>query len=447
MKKTMKRFVLGAALLLFTVLPPIAAQETKPANTKNRVIPSRGDYITVKIAVTGPGDEVYFWWGHIGLLVEDSLSGKSTFYDWGLFSFDKENFYLDFAFGRLLYSCGALRAEYVIPHSINSNRDLTLYTLNLPPDAKVELSAFAENSILPENRDYWYHQFRDNCATRVRDIIDTATGGRLKNRWEDEPGRFTLRQHVRRHTWFSPFWDWFITFLLGQTVDRPITVWEEMFLPSEIALRIEDFYYTDASGIERKLVSNTEVLNRAKGRPAVLDTPPQYLFRNLIIGLCVAALFSFLRFLPAARPARKQAEANEKWVRVFRNIFGTAQALLGLFLGTMGSLLFFMAFFTNHDYTYDNYNLLFVNPLLLTAVPAGLIYGFTGKSKKRLTAELFLTVLWTIIFLAGLADIVIRLFPGAYQQNQSTQLLVLPIVLVLSAIPIWVVRLVTPKKQ
>ncbi|MDR2701655.1 MAG: DUF4105 domain-containing protein [Spirochaetaceae bacterium] len=443
----MKCFALGAALLIFTFLPSVTAQESKPADLKGRTRMSRGDYITVKAAVTGPGDELYFWWGHIGLLVEDSLSGKSTFYDWGLFSFDRENFFLDFAFGRLLYSCGAIPAEYVIPRTIAGNRDLTLYTLDLPPEAKVELAAFAENCVLPENRNYWYHHFRDNCATRVRDIIDMATGGSLKSRFEDEPGRFTLRQHVRRHTWFSPLWDWALNFWMGQGIDRPMTVWEEMFLPSEIALCIEDFSYTDAFGIQRKLVSNTEVLSRAEGRPLVLDAPPQDLSRELLLGFCIAVLFSFLRFLPAARPARKLGEANETWVRIFRGISGTLQSLAGLFLGTMGLLLFFMAFFTNHDYTYDNINVLFVNPLLLIAVPAGLIYGFTGKSKKRLTTELFLTVLWTIVFIAGLATIVIRLFPGFQQQNQPTQLLVLPFALVLSAIPLWVVRLVTPKKQ
>jgi hypothetical protein len=89
----------------------------------------------------------------------------------------------------------------------------------------------------------------------------------------------------------------------------------------------------------------------------------------------------------------------------------------------------------------------FVNPLLLIAVPAGLIYGFTGKQKKRLTAELLLNTLWTIVFLAGLSTIALRFFPFFYQQNQPTQLLVLPFAFILSAIPSWVIRLFTPKKQ
>ncbi|MDR0662977.1 MAG: hypothetical protein LBF80_02720, partial [Spirochaetaceae bacterium] len=62
---------------------------------------SRGDYLTVKIAVMGPGDALYFWWGHLGLIIEDELSGTSKFYDYGVFSFDSENFFLNFAFGRL----------------------------------------------------------------------------------------------------------------------------------------------------------------------------------------------------------------------------------------------------------------------------------------------------------------------------------------------------------
>jgi hypothetical protein len=388
---------------------------------------------------------MYFWWGHIGLLIEDSSTGQSKFYDWGIFSFDTDHFFYNFAFGRLIYCCGVSDAELNLAYMAAQNRDITLYTLNLPPKAKAELYDYAETSVLPINRNYQYHHFENNCATKVRDILNYSMGGALKNRYFEEPGRFTLREHVRRHTGFSPFWDWLLNFWMGQVIDVPITVWEEMFLPSEIATRISDFTYFDTFGKEQKLVSKVEIVTKAENRPAVLEVPPSPTRLNeLAVGLCIAALFGFLRIMTEIK---KNNAAKEKSYTFFRRIFGISQTAIGLFFGLVGSLLFFMAFFTNHDYTYSNMNVLFVNPLLLLAVPAGLVYAFSANSKKRLTAEVTLVGIWNFVSVAGLATAAIKLLPGFYQQNQPTQMLVLPFALMLGSIPGWIFRFFTPRKR
>ena len=454
----------AAAVFLFLVLVPavfLGTQETgtstvDTASTGGSAVPvqktvdenfaARGKYLTVKIAVAGPGDEIYLWWGHIGLVIEDALSGKKLFYDWGAFSFDTENFYLDFTLGRLFYSCTVSPADYTIARIIRENRDLTLYTLDLPPEAKTELLLFAENNVLPENRNYLYHHFRENCATRVRDIIDRAVGGNFKSRYADAPGRFTLRQHVRRHTWFSPFWDWILNFLMGGGIDQSITVWEEMFLPSEIAMRASEFTYTDALGTERRLVSDVEIMSLAKGRPGTAAIPPRRWIKELLLGLGIALLFAVLKLKTAGfftgKLGKKHNRAFLFKTEQARYIFGAAQAAFSLFFGGTGFLLFFLSFFTSHDYTYHNYNLFFVNPLLLAAVPLALVFAFGKDPKKRRNSERFLHVLWTIVFLGGIASIAIRFFPGFYQQNQPTQALVLPAAFVLSIIPGWFLRLI-----
>jgi hypothetical protein len=379
---------------------------------------NRGDYLTLKVAVMGPGDELYLWWGHIGLIIEDALSGESRFYDWGVFSFENKNFFLNFAFGRLLYSCAVSTAEYNINRNIRTNRDITVYTLDLPSEKKLEIFRFAENNVLPENRDYWYHHFKDNCATRIRDIVDMATSGAFKARYGDAPGRLTLRGHVRRHTWFSPFWDWILNFWMGRGIEEPVTVWDEMFLPSEIGKRISDFSYTDSSGTERFLVSSVEALNRSNGRPPVIETPKASWPEGLAVGVALAAVAAILRVLG-------------KKNRPLGKIFGIYQAVLGLFFGAAGFILFFMMFFTNHDYTYRNANIIFVNPLLLAAVPLGLILAFTGNEKKRRICGALLTILWAYVFLGGLAAAALNAVPGFYQQNQTTFALVLPLAFVL----------------
>ena len=112
-------------------------------------------------------------------------------------------------------------------------------------------------------------------------------------------------------------------------------------------------------------------------------------------------------------------------------ILGLYQAGLGLFFGGVGLVLFFMTFFTNHDYTYHNANLIFVNPLLLAALPLGIRYAMGGDPKKQFFRDRLLGSLWTYVFLAGILTMVMKLFPGFYQQNQPTQALVLPFAFVL----------------
>jgi len=437
----MKKAVL--LILVFLAFPVFTQEADYGEFDSDYNLAARGKYLTVKIAVAGPGDELYFWFGHIGLVVEDALTGDTRFFDWGVFSFDTENFFLDFAMGRLLYSCMVSPESYAVSHIVNMNRGLTLYTLDLPPEAKTELLLFAENNVRPENRNYWYHHFNDNCATRVRDIIDRAAGGSLKAQYGEMPGRLTLRQHVNRHTWFAPIRGWALSFWMGQGIDRPITVWEEMFLPSEmeemflpseIAMRCKDFSYTDPSGERRQLVSNVEVVSKAVGRPGVKEAPRAGYTAELIIGLCLAAALGFLRWRTLTVNAVGKKGRGETKNIIEQRILGCAQAVLGLCYGFMGSLLFFLTFFTNHDYTYNNANLLFVNPLLLAAVPLGLTLAF-GRKEKRQKAGRLLSWLWTVVFAGGLLSIVIRFFPAYYQQNQSTQALVIPFALVLSVLP------------
>jgi cytochrome bd-type quinol oxidase subunit 2 len=175
-----------------------------------------------------------------------------------------------------------------------------------------------------------------------------------------------------------------------------------------------------------------EVLNHAQGRPGTAENPPRHWFWELALGLCAAAGLALLR-LKAQGPGipGKTSQGAPRYVR----IFGIAQAALGLFFGVMGVLLFFMTFFTDHDYTFHNINVIFINPLLLAAIPLGIITAFGRNPKKRRICEVLLQTLWTYVFLAGIVTVAIRLFPGFYQQNQPTQAMVLPLAFVLSFIP------------
>jgi len=407
---------------------------------------AQGDNLTIKVAVMGPGDQLYFWWGHIALMIEDTSNDTAKmlremgynfplmvedssnitgyFFDYGIFSFDNDNFFYNFAFGRLLYSCGVSYAESNLNVYNRTNRDITVYTLDLPPETKLKVRDFAVHNVLPENRDYFYHHFKDNCSTRIRDIIDLATDGQFKEEYGNKITNFTLRNHVRRHTYFSPAGDWFLSFLMGQVIDNPVTVWEEMFLPSSVGNKIEDFWYTDINGKRRKLVSSVEIVNKSVGRPPVLEKPHKQWVWELLFSLVLSAIFAFFFFLQ---------KKNIKAGRVFA---GISMSLCGLFFGLVSLLLYFMNLFTNHDYTYQNLNMLFCTPLLIVAAPFGICYAITKNQKKLQIYGELLRIIWMLSVLGVIISMLLKLLPAFYQDNLTDQMLILPIALVFTLQPI-----------
>ena len=409
-------------LLFFLTIPFLFSQN-------NVAEKPYGENLVIKIALIGPGDELYFWWGHIALVIEDKYAGTERFYDYGIFSFESENFFTNFAMGRLIYSCGVSLPELNYSIYKRTNRDIILYTLDLMPEKREAVQQFAETNVLPENRYYFYHHFNDNCSTRIRDIIDFALDGQFKDRFANTKGRFTFRQHIRRNMWFSPIVDWYLNFLMGKNIDKPITVWEEMFLPAEVALRIEDLRYIDPNGDERILVTKKEILNESVNRHIVLDSPQRLWPKTLIVGLIISGILIFFLIF------------NKK-------ILYTINIVLAILFGFSGLLLFFMTFFTNHDYTYNNINVLFVNPLILIAIPFGVIAIKNKTPKtKRLFAQHLVHIVWTYVVLGCIISIIIKVFPSFYQENQAVEALMLPFSLSLSFIPLWVLKVKGKKRR
>lgn len=93
--------------------------------------------------------------------------------------------------------------------------------------------------IRPEYRDYFYDHFFDNCTTRLRDMVDDAFTGELKQGTTTSYFPETFRYLGKRG--FGPWQDYlgFTDFFGGRTLDRPPTVWESMFLPDLFRQQVE----------------------------------------------------------------------------------------------------------------------------------------------------------------------------------------------------------------
>ena len=83
------------------------------------------------------------------------------------------------------------------------NRTILFHELNLPESKKVILAKQLAWEVLPENSQYLYHHYNDNCATRLRDLIDQAVDGQFKQ-LTNKAARFTLREHTLSYTEHDP---------------------------------------------------------------------------------------------------------------------------------------------------------------------------------------------------------------------------------------------------
>ncbi len=306
------------------------------------------DY-SIFLVTTGPGDEVYLWWGHSGIIVRNNKTRKDAFYDFGVFSFETEHFFRNFLMGKLWYMGYRSSVNANLNRTIKEDRLLRIQELRFSPGKKIELIQNLENRVSPENRSYLYDYYSDNCATRIRDVLDTAYDGALKSVSIDKD-RHTLRFQTRRFSGRNHFIEWGLMFLMGPLIDREISGWDAMFLPGEIPVYLEQLTVKEGPDRGKSVIRSDTIIHR----PADYTPPPvkpdaSWPFA-VGFGILLAAFMIAGRYIP-------QKLFPLKWLFLlyFRII---------LFLAAVaGSILFFISLFTDHSVAHNNWNLLLLSPL------------------------------------------------------------------------------------
>jgi len=343
---------------------------------------------TVSLLTVGPGDPLYAWFGHSALIV--SLpSGTKVMYDWGIFDYNQEHFYLNFARGRMYYYVLQSNARWRIDEAIEEGRDVRLIDLKLTPSAQFAIIEYLQTYVGTSPSTYLYHFYDDNCSTRIRDIINVATDGAFEKWAKGQSTGKSIRELADSFMMHRPFTNWVLSALQGPSIDQKVSRWEAMFLPLELERAIIDF--TDAQG--SSLAANVEEV--AVATKAQIDGRSPM---TIAIILSLSLLF-LLQVLGLAAPS---------WKRTFL-------AFCYLFLAVLGSVLLFMMVASDMDMTYANRNVLIINPLLF--IPA--LFLLVGKRKHSLIITLFFAAT-VVLFGLGLRG---------GQANLTTTLVLLPLYL------------------
>lgn len=328
------------------------------------------DKCTISLLTVSQGGPIYSWFGHSAFLIT-TPDRRDITYDYGTFSFNDEDFVVNFAFGRLWFLCHSSYAEYQLEGLAEDGRSVTRVVLPLTWEQKKAVIGFLNENVQAENRTYLYHHYKDNCATRLRDIIDYTTNGDFRRWAESQPG-YTFRQQASRALSRNPFMLWLLDFLQSGQIDKPATLWDEMFLPGNLEKAVMEYYHLD----------NELVVDNESNYPAVPDKPKSNILFSVLFGLVLGGISAV--FLLTGK---------EKGYFIYSGI-------IDVILGILGSFLFFLIFFSNHDVTWFNENILFVNPLLFVLA----ILAFR-KSRK---VELFSRIILAVIFLLCILKIVLH---------------------------------------
>lgn len=407
--------VIAAAHLLLSA--HVHAQDAPPREP--------GSELTVYLATMGPGDAVWEKFGHNAIWIRDASTRTTIAYNYGIFDFQQDRFVPRLMKGDMLYSMGVADADEELARYSYFNRTVWLQQLNLAPAQKHALREFLEWNWLPQNRDYLYDYFRDNCSTRVRDALDAALGGALRSSLQGVPTGTTFRSHSLRLTADEPATFTGLMLGLGLPTDRPIDAWEESFVPMELMKHIRSVQVPGPDGELVPLVAEEVTAFEARRDPPPAHAPQRWhLF--LLAGLIGAAFLLILAWI-----ARSSRHAT----------FALAAVIFfwGVVSGVFGLILAMLWLFTNHTAAYPNTNLLQANPLgLLLAVvlPLALVGGRTRWPRTSRVA-LPLAMVVSVLSLAGL---LLHMFPGARQNSAGIIAAALPLHLAVLAGLYLVVR-------
>lgn len=256
-----RRFSTIIALFLF-MIPTLWAQGFRQL----------GDSARVSLLTCGTGNDMYTYFGHSAIRITDAENRINRVYNYGTFDFNVPHFYWQFTKGKMYYMLSVTRSEGFINEYISENRYIHELPLQLTGEEKQELFNLLETNNLPENKHYWYDFFKDNCSTRVRDIVYKATRGNYP--WPStESELLTFRQLLKPYLDPHPWPKAGIMMLLAWGADTRASYEDYMFLPErmeEIFKQTKTLSGQPLAGEERVLFEPLPVKKRAPLAPWIV---------------------------------------------------------------------------------------------------------------------------------------------------------------------------------
>lgn len=324
----MKRAI-TTLLLLVSIFSSVSAQKLSEESQ-------------ISLLTISPGSELWSFAGHTAIRVLDPRLDIDVNFNYGVFDFRKENFYFKFLRGTLPYEIGAYNFRQETPYWIKEDRIVTQQVLDLSLEQRQKMFDFLMNNYQPENREYRYLFFYDNCSTRVRDVLEEVVGDSLKFSTTLNADS-TFRDWIKIYSQKSKNdWSEFgMDLLIGIPSDEVTNSYRAMYIPDNL-MHAFDSAQVYKDGRWRPLVSRKYDLNSTSKVPESLPVKPFTLFSILFLGLL------YMSYMESQKG---------KWFILIDKILFTITGICGI-------LFFLLWFFTDHGVTSWNLNILWAIPIL-----------------------------------------------------------------------------------
>ena len=324
------------------------------------------------------GDEIYSYFGHSAIRINDPQNGIDSVFNYGAFSFDSPNFIWRFTKGETDYMIAGERMSSFMESYRQEQRSVYEQILNISQTEKQSLfDALVENA-KKENCVYRYRHFSDNCSTRVRDQFEKCVNHQLQyDTLQDTKMSFRdlVDQCVPGNSWNG----FGIKLALGIPADKVTTYSQKMFLPDYLMNSMASATVVK-DGVKVPFALPKTTLFEAKRIPSGFSLNSPAIVVNL--------LFLFVALLTFIEYRRKKRMI---WL----------DFLVFFSIGFAGLLLSFLCFISVTEATEWNLNLVWALPTHFIFAFLWLIPALRPKLDwyLKFTAGIVLLFLVTMIFL------------------------------------------------
>jgi len=329
----------------------------------------------------GSGEELYSSFGHSAFRIKDPIYGYDVVYNYGTFDFNTSAFYIKFAQGKLPYQLGRNSFKNFLKTYQYEKRWVKAQVLDLTPAQVQQLFDFLENNYKEENRSYKYDFFFNNCATKIRDVINESFGDKFTFHEDHLPEGKTFRDLIHDNLDSNSWSSFGIDIALGAVIDKKASAEDYQFLPEYV---FEAFANATKKDTTTPFVKETKLILAAPKTAktsTILLLSPYVILSLLMLSVLIITFFDF---------------KNKKRTRAI-------DAILFLGNGIAGIVILLLWFATDHTATAMNMNILWLVPINVFFVKKFFSVAKECKALWRHSAFLLalivvVLVLWLINF-------------------------------------------------
>ncbi len=308
----------------------------------------------ISLLTCSPGEQIYELFGHTAIRIEDPISNIDFVVNYGLFDFNQDNFIYRFVRGKTDYRVGVSYTRSFLEGYKERGSSVTQSVLNLTTQEKTDLLNRLDENLKPQNREYRYNFIYDNCATRVRDMIEMSVENPIS--YPTHVENYSFRETLMLYTQNAPWSQLGFDLCLGVGTDAIATQRETFFLPEFLGEAYQSAKIKTPEGTVPLCVSTQKIVPQTRQASSCWFTPT----------LCAYFLLFFTLFASFFTQKIKN-----QWLEVFDVILNTLN-------GLGGCIILFLILFSQHPFTGENYNIIWMNPLTLFPLVA-CVFPFLKK--------------------------------------------------------------------